>query len=66
MQRQGAPEHPGDDKRCSCDSMGERLPSADRSQRISNAAGRHRDSAARLRSAFHAFLPTEHKPYERI
>jgi len=26
----------------------ERLPSADRSQQILNAAGRHRDSAARL------------------
>jgi len=33
----------------------ERLPSADRSQQILNTAGRHRDSAARLCSAFCAF-----------
>jgi hypothetical protein len=32
--------------------LAERLPSADRSQQILNTAGRHRDSAARLCSAF--------------
>jgi hypothetical protein len=31
---------------------GERLPSADRSQSTHHTAGRHRDSAARLCSAF--------------
>jgi hypothetical protein len=40
-------EHSGAVRKC----MVERLPSADRSQRILNSARRHRDSAARLCSA---------------
>jgi hypothetical protein len=37
-------------------SLAERLPSADRSQQILNTAGRHRDSAARLCSAYSSLL----------
>jgi hypothetical protein len=42
------------------DPPAERLPSADRSQQILNTAGRHRDSAARLCSAFLFWLITQH------
>jgi hypothetical protein len=36
--------------------IAERPPSADRSQQILNSAGRHRDSAARLCSAYSSLL----------